>query len=209
MSISIPQNATILFQGDSITDCGRSRDNDANLGGGYANMLAAWYSAAHPEKQARFVNRGISGHRVKDLQGRWQADCIDLQPDVMSILIGINDVWRRYDHNDPTSCEAYEAGYRDLLEQVRAELDTAVMLIEPFVLPTPADRETWHEDLDPKREAVARLAKEFDATFIPMQSLFDNVMQHREASFWAGDGVHPSQAGHALIAQAWLDALAD
>jgi lysophospholipase L1-like esterase len=206
MSIRIPDGATVLFQGDSITDAGRSREDDTQLGGGYANMVAAWYSAAHPERKVRFLNRGISGHRVKDLQSRWQADCLDLKPDVLSILIGINDVWRRYDSNDPTTCDAYEAAYRDILTQVRENLDTRIILLEPFVLPTPPDREAWAEDLDPKRQAAARLAEEFDAAFVPLHSMFQDASQHREAGFWAGDGVHPSQAGHALIAQGWLAA---
>ncbi|MBS3821495.1 MAG: GDSL family lipase [Planctomycetes bacterium] len=206
MSIRIADGATVLFQGDSITDGGRSREDDGQLGGGYANMVAAWYSAAHPERQVRFLNRGIGGNRVKDLQSRWQADCLDLKPDVLSILIGINDVWRRYDSNAPTRCEVYETGYRDILAQVRENLDAHLILLEPFVLPTPPDRETWAEDLGPKRQAAARLADEFDATFVPLHSIFQDAAQHREPAFWASDGVHPSQAGHALIAQAWLSA---
>ena len=92
----------VLFQGDSVTDCGRSRDNDALLGGGYAGMVASQFSAAHPEMNVRFLNRGISGNRSRDLVARWQDDCVALKPDWVYVMIGINDTWRRLDREDPT-----------------------------------------------------------------------------------------------------------
>src|SRR5215217_1440945 len=107
----IADNAVVLFQGDSITDAGRL-DSADGMGFGYANYAAAWFSALYPEKRVRFLNRGISGNRAVDLERRWQADCLDLKPDWVSILIGINDTWRRYDGNDPTSTEQYITSYR-------------------------------------------------------------------------------------------------
>jgi lysophospholipase L1-like esterase len=203
----IGDGAVVLFQGDSITDAGRSREDDGNLGFGYAMMTAAWFSAMYPERRVRFINRGIGGNRAKDLQARWKEDCLDLKPDVVSILIGINDVWRRYDSGDPTSLEAFEKPYRDILTRTTTELNARLILIEPFVLPVPDDRDQWREDLDPKIDAVRKLAREFGATYIPMDGLFARASAIREPAFWAGDGVHPSLAGHALIARAWLEAV--
>ena len=114
----IQENAVVLFQGDSITDAGRLRDDPEHMGGGYAALAAAWFSARFPERRVRFLNRGISGNRTADLRARWQRDCIDLRPDWVSILIGINDTWRRYDRSDPTSTEAFAANYRAILEQI-------------------------------------------------------------------------------------------
>ena len=202
----IKPGSLVLFQGDSITDAGRSYDNDGNLGYGYANMVAAWFTALHPELGLRFVNKGISGHRVKDLQARWQRDTLDYKPGFVSILIGINDTWRRYDSNDPTSAEDYEAGYRDILTRTK-ESGAGIMVLEPFVLPYPADRVKWREDLDPKIDAARRLAREFGAIYVPMDGLYAAASTRQAPEVWAGDGVHPSQAGHALMAQAWLRAV--
>ncbi len=204
----IEDKAIVLFQGDSITDAGRSRDNDSNLGGGYPNMVAAWFSAVYPEKGVRFVNRGISGNRVKDLDARWKQDCLDIRPTWLSILIGVNDVWRRFDSNDPTSTEAYEEGFRRIL--TRAKEDTCnprLIILEPFLLPTPPDRLAWREDLDPKIQSARSLAREFGAIYVPLDGIFAAASVAQPPAFWAGDGVHPTQAGHALIAQKWLEAV--
>jgi len=200
----IEENAVVLLQGDSITDAGRSRSNDDDLGHGYAMMTAAWFSAAWPERNVRFVNRGISGNRAKDLKARWQTDCLDLGPTLVSIMIGINDTWRHYDSHDPTSTEAYEASYRAILVDVRDKLGARIVMCEPFLLPTPPDRLAWRVDLDPKIAVVRKLAREFGAILVPLDGVFAQASTRREPEFWAADGVHPTQAGHALIAQAWL-----
>ncbi|MBN1247012.1 MAG: SGNH/GDSL hydrolase family protein [Anaerolineae bacterium] len=198
--------ATVLFQGDSITDAGRSRQDDNDLGRGYPAMVAAWFSALYPEKRVRFINRGISGNRAKDLRERWQRDCLDLHPTLVSILIGINDTWRRYDSGDPTPVEHYEAAYRAVLEVTRDTLQAQIMILEPFSLPIPEDRAAWRADLDPKIAVTRMLAREFGATLVPLDGLFAAAAAQREMGFWLPDGVHPSAAGHALIAQAWLRA---
>lgn len=203
----LQNNQRILFQGDSITDAGRSRVDDSDLGQGYAAMLAAWYSALYPADNITFINRGISGNRAKDLRQRWQPDCIDLKPDWVSILIGINDTWRRYDSSDPTTTETYEDNYRAILTATRDQLGARIIICEPFLLPTPPDRIPWREDLDPKIAAARRLAREFDAIYVPLDGIFAAAATQREPAFWAGDGVHPSPAGHALIAQSWLRAV--
>lgn len=207
MSSLIEDGAVVLFQGDSITDVGRDRYQSDHMGSGYAMMASAWFSALYPEKSVRFLNRGIGGDRAANLRARWQEDCIDLQPSWISIMIGINDTWRRYDSNDPTSVQEYEASYRAILEQTREHLNARLILCEPFVLPTPADREAWREDLDPKIEVVQRLAREFSAILVPLDGIFAQAATRREPTFWTGDGVHPTLAGHALIAQSWLQAI--
>ncbi|HUW30578.1 MAG TPA: SGNH/GDSL hydrolase family protein [Planctomycetota bacterium] len=203
----IQDDSLVLFQGDSITDAGRSREDDSVLGTGYAGMAAAWFSALYPEKRVKFINRGISGNRVKDLKARWKEDCLDLEPAWVSIFIGINDTWRRYDSNDPTSTEDYENAYRNILKQITTHLDAGIIICEPFVLPVPEDRVQWRLDLDPKIDAARRLAREFEAIYVPLDGIFASAATQREPAFWAADGVHPSLAGHALIAQSWLRAV--
>lgn len=203
----IKDNSVVLFQGDSVTDCGWDRQDDGNLGTGYPNMCASFFAALHPEKNIKFINRAISGNRVRDLQGRWKADCIDIKPDLVSILIGINDCWRRYDSNDPTSAEKFEEGYRDILTQIKEKLNADIILFEPFVLPYPEDRKSWRVDLDPKVHVVRELAREFGCLYIPLDGIFAQASALKAPAFWAADGVHPTQAGHALIANAWLKAV--
>jgi len=205
MSTLIGDNQLVLFQGDSITDAGRLQSGDG-MGYGYASLTAAWFSALYPEKHVRFINRGISGNRVVDLARRWQKDCLDLKPDWVSILIGINDTWRRYDSNDPTSVENYETGYRGILRQTAA-LGAKLIICEPFVLPVPADRVGWRIDLDPKIDAARRLAWEFGAIYVPFDGIFAQSSTQVDPAFWAQDGVHPTLSGHALMAQAWLRAV--
>lgn len=205
MSVQISDNATVLFQGDSVTDAGRSRDNDDFLGVGYAMMVASWFSAKHPASRVRFINRGVSGNRVKDLQDRWQTDCLALKPDWISILIGINNTWRRYDSNDPTPTEVFETQYRELLRTTRKNLKAQIILCEPFVLHVPEDRRAWREDLNPKIDVVRKLALEFNTLLVPFDGIFAQAATRREPAFWAPDGVHPSSPGHALMAQAWLE----
>ncbi|UUZ83484.1 SGNH/GDSL hydrolase family protein [Paenibacillus sp. P26] len=203
----IEDQAVVLFQGDSITDCGRNREMGTDLGKGYALMATALFSSRYPEKQVKFINRGIGGNRVKDLEKRWQEDCIALRPTWVSIYIGINDTWRRFDRDDPTSVEAFAEGYRRLIVRTKEELDAKLILVEPFVLPVPEDRKRWREDLDPKIQAVRELAREFQTLYVPLDGLFAQASTQTPPDYWAPDGVHPSPAGHALIAKAWLDAV--
>lgn len=205
MTILIPDNSIVLFQGDSITDAERSRTDDSQLGTGYAMFISAWLSYLYPEKHIKFINKGISGNRVKDLKSRWTEDCIALNPSILSILIGINDTWRRYDNNDPVSAEEFESDYRFILNRVKKETSSKIILLEPFLIPTLPDRAIFREDLDPKIAIVRKLAYEFNALLVPLDGLFVNACSKREPSFWAQDGVHPTSEGHVLIAKAWLD----
>lgn len=201
------ENIKVLFQGDSITDCDRSRDDLKCLGHGYPMFIASRYLAKHPEYPVEFINRGVSGDRSCDLKTRWDKDCIEIQPDLVSILVGINDVWRRYDNNEPTSVDQFADNYHDILTRTVESTDAGIIILEPFVLPVMKAQDAWREDLDPKIQVVRALAREFDASLIPLDGLFAQAATKREPKFWSADGVHPTFEGHALIAQAWLDAV--
>ncbi|MDR0718183.1 MAG: SGNH/GDSL hydrolase family protein [Treponema sp.] len=205
----VNEKSLVLFQGDSITDCGRARDDGSDLGDGYPARVAGLWRNLFPGSGAGFLNRGISGNRAKDLVARYDADFRALKPDLVSVLIGINDTWRRYDSADPTSTEVYEKNYRTLLENLKRDLpQAAIVIIEPFLLNSDPAKALWREDLDPKIQAVRRLAKEFADVFIPLDGIFARyaVEGIREADMSA-DGVHPTPRGHGIIAAEWLKAL--
>jgi len=189
-------NASILFIGDSITDCGRRDDSPDFLGDGFVRMIAERLTDRH------VVNVGISGNRAIDLRDRWHIDVVEQQPHILTVYVGINDTWRRYDEADPTTAASFEADYRACLANLGGA--SVVILVEPFVLPVTEDQQRWHEDLDEKRAAVARLASEFGARFLPLQSLLAAAAENHGAAALAQDGVHPTALGHRLIADAWL-----
>ena len=139
----LKQSDIVLFQGDSVTDVGRIYTEQDDLGKGYPLFISGLFNALYPNINVKFMNRGINGNRTVDLRRRWTEDCIDLEPTVVSILIGINDCWRRYDNNDPTSIDEFVENYRTILDRTRNELDARIILCEPFVLPTPPDRRMW------------------------------------------------------------------
>jgi acyl-CoA thioesterase-1 len=195
----------ILFTGDSITDSNRRIDQYHPLGTtGYVLFTGAALMARLASPRLEIFNRGIGGDRVKDLLARFDADLLALKPTVVSIMVGINDTWRAFDSNDPTTTEAYEATYRKLLTRIRDEVGARVVLMEPFVLHVPADRHKWRADLNPRIDAVRRLALEFKTDLIPLDGIFAQAATEAPPEFWAADGVHPTIAGHQLIAQAWL-----
>jgi acyl-CoA thioesterase I len=207
MSSIIEENALVLFQGDSVTDADHSREDDVDLGRGYAMISAAWFSALYPEKKVRFLNRGIGGNRIRDLESRWNKDCIELNPSWISILIGINDTWRRFDSNDPTSPETFEASYCTILEQAAKSTHAHIILCEPFLLPVLEGQSAWQADLQPKIAITRQLARTYGTLLIPLNDIFTRAAEMRPAAFWLRDGVHPTTAGHALIAQNWLKAV--
>lgn len=199
----------VLIQGDSITDCGRNYEDLSLLGQGYAGVIDKMYRLLFPETKVTFINKGISGNRVKDLLERYDADFKMIRPDFISILIGINDTWRRYDSNDPTSTESFEKTYRELLMKIKKDMpECKIMLIEPFVLNSLEDRSTWREDLDPKIKVVRTLAKEYADYYLPLDGIFaKNEVEQYTCQQMAGDGVHPSALGHGIIAEEYLKAL--
>ncbi len=205
-----PANGTVvLFQGDSITDAGRNRASaDANsagaLGSGYPLLVASAVLAARPGGALRFYNRGISGNKVPDLQQRWTTDTIDLKPDVLSILIGVNDFWHKLDHGYNGTVQDYEQQYNALLDATREALPHVhLIVLEPFVLRTGAVDARWFPEFDQRRAAAARVAARARATFVPLQTVFNQQTRATPPEYWASDGVHPTPAGHAVIAEQW------
>jgi lysophospholipase L1-like esterase len=202
--------ARLLFQGDSITDGGRGRNSDPNhvLGHSYAFLIAAKYGAALPERQLTFFNRGISGNKVPDLINRWQKDAIELKPTVVSILIGVNDIWHPLNEGQEVSVEKYEAGYDQLLTETRAALPEAkIILLEPFITPgraTSPKWDVWQEHLKKFQAVVAKLGAKHNAPVVKLQAAFDAACQKAPAEYWVWDGVHPTYAGNQLIADEWV-----
>ena len=204
MKSSFNSNDLLLFTGDSITDGDRRRNDPDSLGEGYVQLIAARLAAAHPELNLRFRNTGISGDRTCDLLSRWDDACINLKPDWVSILIGVNNTWRRYDNDDLTSLEVFESEYRDLLKRITNETNAKIIVCSPFLVHTDASIERMREDLDPKIGIIKQLAGEFNAIWVDFDAAFISGQTRHMPSYWAGDGVHPSVAGHALMADTWL-----
>ncbi|WP_449371864.1 SGNH/GDSL hydrolase family protein [Arthrobacter psychrolactophilus] len=185
-----------------MTDCGR-REDPQGLGDGYVRVLASQLTP----QGITVSNVGIGGDRVVDLQARWAEDVLSSDADVLSILVGINDTWRRFDSNDPTSAEDFEAGYRALLQQAQPHFKHLV-LVQPFVLPVTEGQEGWSEDLSAKQEAVARLAEEFNAVLVPAhERLNAEAPNHGGNAVLAEDGVHPTVVGHERLAAIWLESV--
>lgn len=208
---AIPDGVVWLFQGDSITDCGRDRSipaaNDARaLGTGYPLLLTGALRDRYPERNLQVFNRGVSGNTVDDLRARWTPDAIDLKPAVLSILIGVNDKWHTLMGTYTGTAEKYEAGYHALLDVTRAALPaTRLVVMEPFVLRTGAVTDAWFPDFDNFRAAARRVADRAKATFVPLHDMLQDLARKAAPAYWAADGVHPTVAGHAAVARQWLD----
>ena len=206
---AIPQGATILFQGDSITDAGRNRDQAAPntgsaLGTGYPLLLAAELLHARPDLGLQIFNRGVSGNKVPDLQARWENDALALRPDVLSILVGVNDYWHTRTSGYTGTAAQFETGFAALLDETRRRLPAVrLVILEPFVLRTGAVDATWWPAFDERRAIAARVAAGAGATFVPLQQVFEDAAAKSTPSYWLADGVHPTPAGHALIAERW------
>lgn len=205
---------TVLFQGDSITDAGRDKEkelpnNARSFGSGYAFLAASALMNNLAELNLTLYNRGISGNKVYQLAERWQKDCLDLKPDVLSILIGVNDYWHKRNGNYDGTVEVYENDFRALLQRTKKELPHVKLVIcQPFyVLNTSAVDETWVAPMKEYQASAKKIAKEFDAVWIPFQEVFDEAVKYAPATYWTGDGVHPSMAGAQLMAEAWLRAM--
>jgi len=204
----------VLFQGDSITDAGRSRKNAGEpnsqdaLGKGYAWLAAAGLLVQHKGHDLRVFNRGISGNKVFQLAKRWQQDCVDLEPNVLSILIGVNDIWHARNGKYDGTVAIYERDYDALLARTRETLPNVELVVcEPFVLRCGAIDESWFPEFDEYRAAARRVAEKHGTVWVAFQSMFDQAVRYAPPEHWAKDGVHPSNAGAALMAQAWLDAV--
>ena len=200
----------ILFQGDSITDWFRDYNDDTRLGSGYAQLVAASLGFSEPGEHT-FINKGISGNRVVDLYARIKRDIINYRPDVMSILIGVNDVWHELgDSPNGVDADKFFKIYCMLIEEVKAALpDIKIMILEPFVLKACSTEENWdffNTETKKRAEMAKKVAKKYSLTFIPLQEGFDKLATLAENSYWIGDGVHPTPKGHAYIKSQWLEA---
>ena len=211
---SLKTGDVILFQGDSITDAGREKVNQlanspGSFGSGYAYLAGANILNTMAAQQPVIYNRGISGNKVYQLADRWQKDCLDLKPAVLSILIGVNDFWHKLNGKYDGTVEKYENDYRQLLKQTKSALPNVKLVIcEPFaVLGCSAVNEKWYPEFDGYRVSAKKLAEEFDAVFIPYQAIFDEAQKQAPGKYWTADGVHPSMAGASLMAEAWLKAV--
>jgi len=208
------KNNCFLFQGDSITDAGRDKKklNNANepsaLGTGYVFLAASQLLAEYFEAKPRIFNGGISGNKVYQLAERWDTDCIAIKPDVVSILVGVNDYWHTFKHGYNGTVEKYETDYRALLERTRRELPTVTLVIcEPFVLRCGEVNENWFGEFDRYRAAAKKVSAEFNTIYVPFQAVFDEAAKKAPPYYWAADGVHPTMAGAYLMAQTWLKAV--
>ena len=199
----------VLFQGDSITDAGRSRtvvgaNVTAALGTGYPLLIASSVLQQHPTDGWQFYNRGVSGHKVPDLEARWEADTIALKPTVVSVLVGVNDYWHTKTKAYSGTTADYESQLGALLVRTRAALpNVTLVVLEPFVLRLGAVDASWFPAFDERRAAAARVAAAAHATWVPLQQPFDKAAAKTGPAYWAADGVHPTAAGHALIAERW------
>lgn len=212
--ITLAKDDVILFQGDSITDAGRKRDavgfnSGAALGTGYAFLAASALLNKYADKQLKIYNRGISGNKVFQLAERWDKDCLDLKPNVLSILVGVNDYWHKHTGNYDGTVKVYQEDLKKLLDRTRQKLpDVKLIIAEPFAVKgVKAVDEQWYPEFNEYRVAAQQIAKEFNAVWIPYQKVFDNAQKTAAGSYWTGDGVHPSVAGAQLMASAWLDAI--
>lgn len=203
--------AVILFQGDSITDGNRGRNMDPNhiMGHGYAFSIASRIGADYPEKRYQFYNRGISGNKIIDLKKRWQNDTLDLKPDVLSILVGVNDSSSVVLKWEPViSVENYADTYKNLLDQTLGKFpDIIIVLCEPFIQPVGRVKENWeayHSDMIKRQAVVRKLADQYKAVFVGFQEVFDKASKKTPADYWIWDGVHPTVAGHELMAREWI-----
>ena len=207
----------ILFQGDSITDCGRNRENHDYVGDGYPQLIKAQLGFENPAMY-EFQNRGISGNRIVDVYARIKADIINLKPDVLSILIGVNDVWHEFGGHNGVDADKYEKIYCMMIEEIKEALpNVKIMIMEPFCLRANATENTeeepdkwniFHTEVKKRAEKARKVAEKYQLPFIALQDKFDEAAKSAENTYWLRDGVHPTAMGHELIKREWLKAFA-
>lgn len=199
----------ILFQGDSVTDAGRDRSDPHDMGNGYPRYASAMIQDSFPDTEFEFINLGISGNRTEHLVERLEADFIEIQPDIVSILIGVNDVWHHYAFEYvETTDEQFEANYRKVLDNLKSRTNARILLIQPFLLETadPAKQEL-SEELARKKAIVKRLADEYADAYLPLDEIL-HAETEEEPAYYAADGVHPTPDGACCIGEAYLGAIA-
>ncbi|WP_431278314.1 SGNH/GDSL hydrolase family protein [Leifsonia poae] len=196
-----------VFAGDSITDAGRDRNDRSSLGNGYVVRIASEFAAR--DREATVINLGVGGDRVGDLVRRWNTQVLELDFDHVTIAVGVNDVWRRFDSDDPTDDVSFERAYRSLAQSV-ADRGKGLSFIEPFCLVSQVERPTeWLDELAGKQRAIERIASEIGARLVRTHEMLTTAASEFGVTAIAPDGVHPSALGHELIAHAWLEANVD
>jgi len=212
--ITLNNNDIILFQGDSITDWGRDRNNTTPnsygmLGSGYALLTAAQILGQYPEKSLQIYNRAVSGNKVFQLADRWDTDTLAIKPNVLSIHVGVNDYWHTITNGYKGTIETYISDYHKLLDRTKQALpDLKLIICEPFALKgVKAVNDSWYPTFDLFRKAARDIATEYKAAFVPWQAVADKALESAPAPYWSLDGVHPSVAGGELMAKAWMEAI--
>ncbi len=210
--IELMNGQTILFQGDSITDAGRNREetgfnNPRALGTGYAMLAAAQILEKYAGLNLKIYNKGISGNKVYQLAERWDKDCIELKPDVLSILIGVNDFWHKFNGTYNGTVEIYRNDLIALIERTKKALpDIKLVICEPYAVPgVKAVNEKWYPEFPEYQKAAKEISDRFGAIFVPFQSVYDTAIKRAPAAWWTGDGVHAALPGAQLMAQAWTE----
>lgn len=198
----------ILFQGDSITDWGRDRNDIHNLGNGYPKYAAKLLTERYPDIDFEFINLGISGNQTKDLVARLDTDFIDIQPDIVSILIGVNDTWHHAEQKDWIPNEVFEERYRTVLTAIKEKTNAKIMMMEPFLIPT-EDKAFFREDLAPKIEIIRKLAREFADIYLPTDGLLASAFIGDDPLSYAADGVHPTAKGAEFIGMLYCEYISD
>lgn len=204
-----PAGTVVLFQGDSITDGLRARaderpNSSPALGTGYPLLIASAVLRAQPARGWQFFNRALSGDKVPDMVDRWDGDTLALKPDVLSVLVGVNDFWHKRMYGYTGTVADFETAFTALLERTRKALPVArFVVLEPFVLRTGAVDGTWFPEFTERQLAAGRVARRVGATFVTLQAVFDDLAAKTGPAYWAADGVHPTPAGHAVIAERW------
>jgi len=212
--VTLADNDVVLFQGDSITEWGRDKSKSAPndfgaLGSGYVLLTATVLLRDYAAKNLQVHNTGISGNKVYQLSDRWDADTLALKPNVLSIMVGVNDYWHTLSGNYKGTIETYKTDYKKLLERTKQALpDVKLIIGEPFALKdVKAVDASWYPAFDTYRQAAQDVADEFGAVFVPYQKVMDEALKVAPAKYWSIDGVHPSPAGASLMAEAWLKAV--
>ena len=205
--IELKPNQTIVFIGDSITDAERMSAAYKPFGAGYVHFTANALLAKYPQLNLNIINSGVSGNTIHDLKTRWQRDCISHKPDILSILIGVNDIWRRIAENDPSGAadlDEYDSMYRQLISQTKKECNSRIVIIEPFMFCDDLNNPVFVE-LRRFVEKVRTIAADFNAVLVPLQKAIDERIKEVPPQSWSLDMVHPEVWAHAWISQRWLE----
>ena len=198
----------ILFQGDSITDAGRDKRNYHDMGNGYPKYASEMIAAAFPDADIEFINLGISGNRTDQLFDRMHEDILQINPDVVSILICINDIWHRHSHNIATTDAQVEANYRAILERIKSQTNAKIMILSPFLLDN-EEKEAWRPELERLLPIVRSLADEYADVYLPLDEIFDKALPLQpEPQYYSADGVHPNENGSKFIGKHYFEAIA-